>query len=236
MKVVSLWSGGKDSCFACYKAISLGHQVVSLVNFTLASHGKNSLSHGLSAEIISKQAGSTGIPLIQKAMPQGGYEKEFKNLTAQWKNDLGVGGIVFGDIYLKEHKDWIGRVCKETDIEPILPLWELDTKKIIFDFIDCGFQAIVVCVKKDVLGNDWLGRKIDRKFIEDLEMHNPRIDPCGESGEFHTLVIAGPIFNGALEIVSAEIREQDGRGFLNIKEFGSPDAQAGGFSIQKGRG
>jgi len=217
MKVVSLWSAGKDSCFACYKARAMGHQVVSLVNFT-QPHGKDSLSHGLSAELISKQAGLTGIPLIQKAMPQGSYEKEFKDLIAQWKKDMGIGGIVFGDIYLKEHKDWIDRVCKETDIEPILPLWGLNTKQIIFDFIDRGFQAIVVCVKQDVLGNVWLGRRIDRDFIEELEIYNSRIDPCGESGEFHTLVTAGPMFNGAIEIISAGIKEEDGRGFLDIKE------------------
>ncbi len=218
MKVVSLWSAGKDSCFACYKAIASGYSVVNLVNFTQPD-GEDSLSHGLSAEIISKQVGMTGIPLIQKAMPRGSYEKEFKALIAQWKKDLGIGGIVFGDIYLKEHKDWINRVCKEADIEPILPLWELNTKQIIFDFIDSGFQAIVVCVKQDVLGNEWLGREIDRKFIEDLGIHNPRLDPCGESGEFHSLVTAGPMFNGTLEIVSADIWDQDGRGFFDIKEF-----------------
>ncbi|MGB4521576.1 MAG: diphthine--ammonia ligase [Candidatus Omnitrophota bacterium] len=217
MKVVALWSAGKDSCFACYKAISLGHKVVSLVNFT-QPHGKDSLSHGLGAKLISKQAGLTGIPLIQKAMPQGSYEKEFKDLIAQWKKDLGIGGIVFGDIYLKEHKDWIDRVCKEMKIEPVMPLWGLDTRAIILDFIDCGFEAILVCVKQDVLGNEWLGRKIDRKFIEELRKYNPRIDPCGESGEFHTLVIAGPMFKGALEIVSAGIKNQDGRGFLDITQ------------------
>lgn len=232
MKVISLWSAGKDSCFACYKAISLGYKVVRLVNFT-QPHGKDSLSHGLCAELISKQAGLTGIPLIQKAMPQGSYEKEFKDLIAQWKKDLGIGGIVFGDIYLKSHKDWIDRVCKEMDVEPILPLWELNTKQIILDFIDCGFEAIVVCVKQDILGNEWLGRKIDRKFIEELEIHNPRIDPCGESGEFHTLVIAGPMFKGAVEIVAAETRDQDGRGFLDIREFRSIAAQGRGISVQE---
>ncbi|MCX5705864.1 MAG: diphthine--ammonia ligase [Candidatus Omnitrophica bacterium] len=218
MKTVGLWSGGKDSCLACYKAIAGGHQVLRLVNFTQPD-GEGSLSHGLSAEIISKQVGLTGIPLIQKAIPQGSYEKEFKSLIAQLKKDLGITGIVFGDIYVKEHKDWIDRVCKEMDIEPILPLWELDTKKIISDFIDRGFQTIVVCVKHDVLGNEWLGRKIDRKFIEDLGKLNPRIDPCGESGEFHTLVVSGPMFKGSIEIVSSGTKEEDGRGFFDIKEF-----------------
>jgi uncharacterized protein (TIGR00290 family) len=218
MKVVSLWSAGKDSCFACYKARAMGHQVVSLVNF-MQPHGKDSLSHGLSAELISKQAGLTGIPLIQKAMPQGSYEKEFKNLIMQWKEKRGIQGIVFGDIYLQEHKDWIDRVCKELDVEPILPLWGLNTKEIILDFIDCGFEAIVVSVKQDVLGNEWLGRKIDRNFIEELLKYNPRIDLCGESGEFHTLVTAGPMFNGTLEVASSGTKDQDGRGFLDIREF-----------------
>ena len=218
MKAVCLWSGGKDSCFACYKAVSEGHKIISLMNFTQPD-GELSLSHGLPANIIKDQASLAGIPILQKGMPWGSYEKEFKALINDWKKEKDMEGLVFGDIYLQEHKDWIDRVCREAEIETIFPLWKLDTKKIIFDFIDSGFEAIVVCVKHDILGNEWLGRKIDRNFIKELLKFNPRIDPCGEAGEFHSLVISGPSFNGRLTITSSQIEDHEGRGFLNIKGY-----------------
>ena len=99
MRVVSLWSGGKDSCFACYKAMQYGHQVVSLFNF-IDKNRKTSLSHGLSPEIIAKQAKSIGIPLLTKPMPKETYREDFKKLILEWKEKENIQGIVFGDIYL----------------------------------------------------------------------------------------------------------------------------------------
>jgi diphthine-ammonia ligase len=193
MKVVCLWSGGKDSCFACYKAISLGHEVIALFNFTRSGNG-DSLSHSLPPQLILEQAEAIGMPLFQKAMPEQAYEQEFKNLITEWKKEKNIAGIVFGDIYLEEHREWIERVCKELDIEPIFPLWGTDTKQIVQDFIACGFKAAIVCAKEGILGKEWLGRVLDGQFIADLHRYNPAIDPCGEAGEFHTFVYGGPIF------------------------------------------
>ncbi len=218
MKVVSLWSGGKDSCFACYKALSLGYKISALFNFTDAE-GKNSLSHGLPAKLIVKQVGLTGIPLVQKAMPKEIYREKFKDLISEWKKKAGIQGVVFGDIYLKEHKDWIDQVCKELEVEAILPLWGRDTRGLILEIISSGFKSIVVTVKDDLLGKAWLGRDIDNKFVEELK---PDIDPCGEKGEFHTLVVDGPIFSKPIKIVEAEavIRgDLEKQWFLEIKKF-----------------
>jgi diphthine-ammonia ligase len=218
MKVAGLWSGGKDSCFACYKAISLGHKISVLFNFT-DSEGKNSLSHRLPAELILKQAKLVGIPVVQKAMSKDTYEREFKALVSAWKKKKGIEGIVFGDIYLKEHKDWIERVCRELAIEPILPLWGKDTKELLREIIDSGFKAIVVSTKADLLGKDWLGRSIGEGFIRELK---PEIDPCGEKGEFHTLVVDGPIFSRPIQIMEAKpiLKESFGKHwFLDIKNY-----------------
>ncbi|MFA5156402.1 MAG: diphthine--ammonia ligase [Candidatus Omnitrophota bacterium] len=199
MKAVSLWSGGKDSCFACYKAMSRGYKVTALFNFTKLD-GTASLSHGLDPRLISDQARVCGLPLFQKPMPGPElYEREFKNLIAEWKVNKGIEAIIFGDIYLKEHKEWIDRVCKESDIKPVFPLWGLNTKDILCDFINCGFKAVIVCVKAGVLGEEWLGRELDKRFIEDLRRYDPAIDPCGEEGEFHTFVYDGPIFKRPVE-------------------------------------
>ncbi|MBU2063255.1 MAG: diphthine--ammonia ligase, partial [Candidatus Omnitrophica bacterium] len=150
MKVISLWSGGKDSCFACYKAQKSGHEVCGLINFTAAG-GKNSLSHGLPAELVLKQARLTGIPVFQKAMPKENYREAFKAIIGGWKREKGIEGVVFGDIYLTEHKDWIDKVCAEIGIEPLIPLWEEDTAALINEFIDLGFETTIVTVKSGVL-------------------------------------------------------------------------------------
>jgi uncharacterized protein (TIGR00290 family) len=218
MKVVSLWSGGKDSCFACYKAKISGDEIIALFNFT-DNQGENSLSHNLPAKIIAKQAELIGIPLMQKAMPKETYREEFKSLIYEWKNKAGIQGIVFGDIYLKEHKDWIDQVCKELGVEAILPLWGRETRELILEITKSGFKSIVVAVKADLLGKEWLGRVIDNKFVDELK---PGMDPCGEKGEFHTLVVDGPIFKKPIKIVKAEavIKESFGKHwFLDIQEY-----------------
>ncbi len=220
MKVAGLWSAGKDSCFACYKAISMGYDVSVLFNFTDPS-GENSLSHGLGAPLILKQAQLIGIPMVQKAMPKDreAYREEFKALICAWKKKAGIAGIVFGDIYLKEHKEWIDAVCREVEVEPVMPLWGRDTGELILEIIDSGFKSMVVAVKADLLGKEWLGRIMDRKFIEELK---PGIDPCGEKGEFHTFVVDGPLFREPIKILEAqpELRESFGKHwFLNIKKY-----------------
>jgi len=218
MKVVSLWSGGKDSCFACYKAKTAGHEIMALFNFT-DTKWKNSLSHNLPEEIILKQAELVGIPLMQKAMPKEGYREAFKGLVSEWKNKAGIQGIVFGDIYLKGHKDWIDEVCKELEVEAILPLWERDTQELAREIIKSGFKSIVIAVKVGSLGKEWLGRDIDNKFVDELE---PEIDPCGEKGEFHTLVVDGPMFRKPIKILKSEVVAKESFGkhwFLDIKEY-----------------
>ncbi|MDD5561309.1 MAG: diphthine--ammonia ligase [Candidatus Omnitrophica bacterium] len=220
MKVAGLWSAGKDSCFACYKAISMGHDLSVLFNFT-DPKGEKSLSHGLLASIIFRQAELVGIPMAQKAMPDArkAYREEFKRLIRIWQKKAGIRGIVFGDIYLQEHKDWIDALCREAEVEPIMPLWGKDTKELALEIIDSGFKAVVVAVKADLLGKEWLGRIMDRKFIEELK---PEIDPCGEKGEFHTLVVDGPLFREPIRVLETQpvLEESFGKHwFLDIKKY-----------------
>ncbi len=214
MKAISLWSGGKDSCFACSKAKLQGYQIISIVNFT-NSDGRDSVSHGLSTDIIRKQAGLIDIPLLQKAMPQKGYRDAFKALVEELKTKEGIRGIVFGDIYLQEHRDWIDKVCDELKVEAILPIWTKDTERLVREIIDSGFKSIAVSVSKDILGEEWLGREIDDRFIKDLKAMG-NIDLCGEKGEFHTFVYDGPIFKKRVRFNKGRTRLQDNRWFLEI--------------------
>ncbi len=215
MKVVSLWSGGKDSCFACYKAKQQGYKISALFNF-LASDGKKSLSHGLRADLILEQMRLTGIPYFQKAMPKETYRDNFKKLIEKWKSDIGIEGIVFGDIYLQAHKDWIDEVCKETDVKPVMPLWGTATDKIIDEFVSAGFKSVIVAVKENALSREWLGRVIDENFRKQLDA---KIDPCGEEGEFHTFVLSGPLFGKSLEITKGGQVLINGSWYLEIPKW-----------------
>ncbi len=214
MQVIGLWSGGKDSCLACYRAKSEGYNIVSLFNFTNYD-GKNSISHGLSSQIIRKQVSLLDIPLLQKAMPKQNYREEFKKVINAWKKNAGIAGIVFGDIYLQEHKEWIDKVCSELNVEPILPLWKEDTRVLINAFIKAGFKAKIVSTDAKFLGEEWLGREVDRMLVKDLE-NLGNIDLCGEKGEFHTFVYDGPIFKKAVEFSFGKKTQKNGHWFLGV--------------------
>jgi uncharacterized protein (TIGR00290 family) len=179
--------------------------------------GKRSYSHGLSAEVLQLQAQAIGISLVQRHTSRDDYEAKFKNTLRTFKRE-GVTGGVFGDIDFEEHREWVERVCREADMTPFLLLWGLSQDKIMLDFIDSGFEAIVVATRADLLGEEWLGRRIDRDFLGQLDRlkETKNITPCGEAGEYHTLVINGPMFDQRLEIVEANKVLRDEHWFLDI--------------------
>lgn len=214
MRAVCLWSAGKDSCFAYYKAKQEGHKIISLFNFT-AIDGKTSLSHGLSSGIILKQAKMAGIPIAQKAMPKENYRQAFKDLINQWKKDTAIEGIVFGDIYLLEHKEWIDKVCDELQVKAIMPLWGKDTAVLISEFIEAGFKAIVVSTLAGLMDSRWLGREIDNDFVCALDALG-NIDLCGEKGEFHSFVYDGPIFKKPVDFSIGDKVLKDKHWFLEL--------------------
>jgi len=97
-----------------------------------------------------------------------------------------------------------------------MPLWGRNSREVVLDFIDAGFEAIVVCVKADLLGPEWLGRKIDRAFVSALAEANPRVDLCGENGEFHTFVIGGPLFKDRVRALPGEKVLREGYWLLDL--------------------
>jgi uncharacterized protein (TIGR00290 family) len=220
LAVASSWSGGKDSCLACYKAIKQGYNVKYLLNF-VSREFRRCCFHGLEARLLKLQAGLIGIPIIQKEVSPDmqKYEQEFKEAVSEFKAQ-GIRRMVFGDIYLLDHFNWVERVCKDLDIEPIEPLWEVSPTKIIEEFIELGFKAIVVSCQADKFGRDFVGRYIDNDLLAELKTKN--ICPCGENGEFHTLVVDGPIFRKRIEIVESEPVFKEGfwkYWFLDIRKY-----------------
>jgi diphthine-ammonia ligase len=207
------WSGGKDSCLAGYLAMQDGYEASYLANM-VTRDGKRSRSHGISADIIKIQAKAMGIPLMQQPTETEDYEDNYRSLLRKLKKE-GINDGIFGDIDFNAHKEWLDRVCGESGITVHLPLWEMSQEKLMKDFISLGFESIVVAVKPDKLGKEWLGRKINKQFLTDLEKLG-NVTLCGESGEYHSLVINGPLFKQRLEIKEAEKIFRDGRWFLDI--------------------
>jgi diphthine-ammonia ligase len=207
------WSGGKDCCHACYLANKSGMKVDYLLNM-INEDGIKSRSHGLDARWLQMQSEALGIPLARQGTLSADYEANFKKVMLGLK-EKGVTEGVFGDIDVMEHKVWIDRVCAEVGITPHYPLWGMDHLQIITDFINLGFETVIVAAKKALLGDEWLGRKLDHKAV--AELINLHLSPCGEAGEFHTLVVNGPMFKKRLEITEAKKLVLDDSRFWQIQ-------------------
>jgi diphthine-ammonia ligase len=214
-RVFVSWSGGKDGCLAVYRAICGGMNVRYLANM-VSEDGRRSCSHGIRAAVIKKQAEAMGIPIVQRPTAGDTYETTFVEMLKNFRRK-GIQGGVFGDIDFAPHREWDEKVCREADIMPHLPLWGEDQKKLMEELIDAGFKAVVITVKAEFLGKETLGRVIDRKFLDFLAGIEG-VTPCGEAGEYHTLVVDGPLFKKRLEIIKSEKVTKGEHHFLEILE------------------
>jgi len=196
MKTFCSWSGGKDCALAFYEATKSGMKITHLLNMA-TENGEHSRTHGLTSEMLTSQSEALNIGLVQQKASWDTYENEFKKIVSIIKDDDALRGV-FGDIDMIEHRDWVERVCSESGVEPMLPLWLREREELLNSFIDAGFKAIVVATDKRYLGEEWLGREINRAFMDDLRALN-NVDLSGEKGEYHTFVYDGPIFEKPVE-------------------------------------
>ncbi|AKG54362.1 PP-loop ATPase [Dehalogenimonas sp. WBC-2] len=213
-QVVASWSGGKDSCLSMCLAMDSGMRVSHLLNI-LNEDGRTSCTHGLSSDLMQAQAESLGIPLVQLVTNGYRYESDFKNCLRGLKKD-GIEGGIFGNGDVE--RQWIDSVCHEVGITAHLPLEGLTKERILREFISRGFEAIVVTARADVLGEEWLGRKLDDDFLKawDDIRREKNISRAAEAGAYHTTVLGGPLFNHNLKIVESTKVLADGFWYLNI--------------------
>ncbi len=215
MRVFSSWSGGKESCLACYKAMQEGHELASLLTMVTTT-GNYTRSHRLSRKLLAAQSRAIGIPLHQRRTSWNTYEREFIRALISLKQE-GVEGGVFGDLFLREHRQWVERVCAQAGMVPLLPLWNREGRDLLRAFIEAGFEAIVIAVRNDLMNDHWLGQRIDGDFME--EMGKQGVDVCGENGEYHTLVVDGPIFRRRIAIREPLVTRRKTMSFLHISSF-----------------
>jgi diphthine-ammonia ligase len=217
MKLIASWSGGKDSCFALHKAIQQGHKVQNLL-IMMADKGKSNF-HMISSELLDAQSQAIGIPIVKVTSTPETYEEQFRNALREAKAK-GADGILTGDIFdvALHEAGWLDRVTKEVGLEPVRPLWHRDTSEVLDEFINEGFKATVVRVKKELLGMDWLGRMLNREFFNDLKKLGT-VDLCGERGEYHTFVTDGPLFKKRIAIQETKTSTINGWGRLDITRF-----------------
>jgi uncharacterized protein (TIGR00290 family) len=215
MKAFVSWSGGKDCMLALYRFLQQSDsEVVSLVNMC-DDRSELSRSHGLSQAMIAKQADALGVRLTQRKTGSSLYEQNFKAVISDLKKE-GVTAGVFGDIYLMEHRIWIERVCNEAGITPVFPLWNNDTKALLAEFMEAGFEALTVSVRESMLPESWLGRLLDRSFLNDISTLDG-IDACAENGEYHSFVFNGPIFKHPVLFSKGKRYRADNHIFLTIE-------------------
>lgn len=212
--VIVSWSGGKDSCHALYKAMQSGYTPAYLAN-TISDDYNRVRFHGVKDTVIQAQAAALGIPLLQKPTRADAYEEDYKDNLKSVKN---IHGLVFGDIFLPDCLIWANKVAKDMGTVAIEPLWKRKPLELLQEFIAAGFSAIIVSTQANLLGKEWVGRMINQSFIDDIQKL-PAIDPCGENGEYHSLVLDGPIFQKRLEITKSEKVLRNGYWFFDIQEY-----------------
>ena len=187
-QVLFSWSGGKDSSLAFYELRIQGNtDIVALITTVTADYDRVSM-HGLRTSLLEQQAEYLNIPLqkvfISKNASNEEYESSFNKVLLNYK-ESGIRDVVFGDLFLEEIKKYREDLLGKIEMECVFPIWKRDTVKLAKEFIDLGFKAITVCVDSNVLGEEFAGREFDEQFLNELPSG---VDPCGENGEFHTLV------------------------------------------------
>ena len=195
------WSGGKDCCTALLRTHNDFDVIATLTMF--AEDGERSRSHGLRPDVIAAQAERLGMTTISGRCSWATYTDEYVRMLGA-AVALGVTHIIFGDIMGDAHRAWDERVCAAYGLTPVLPLWGESTRTLVEEFIGSGSEAVIVTARAAHLDESWVGRSITLEAVRELEALG--VDPCGEYGEYHSLVTNTPLFTAPLD-VSFGVRE-----------------------------
>ena len=191
-----MWSGGKDSALALWRARQRGLQVHWLVNVYDRATGRVRF-HATPVAAIASQAKAAGVSLVSVATDWDTFDA---SLVRQ-----GCSGIVFGDIHLGDVRGWYEERTRSAGLEHVEPLWGELPADLLAEFVAIGGRAVLTCVEAARLDASWLGRVIDEEFIRDISATD--VDPCGENGEYHSFAYSGPFFAAAVPWRAGERRD-----------------------------
>lgn len=216
MSVVLSWSGGKDSALALW-TLRREHRIEPAALLTTVTGEYERISmHGVRRELLHAQARASGLPVREVEIPTGCsndvYEQRMAQALAE-REIAGVDAVAFGDLFLEDIRTYREQRLAQLGKRAAFPIWGRDTRELAKSFIEAGFEAVLVCVDPRQLDPSLAGRSFDDDLLGDLP---DAVDPCGEYGEFHTFVHAGPIFEEPIPVEIGERTVRDGFAFCDV--------------------
>ena len=209
-KALIAWSSGKDSAWALHEIRRAGeYEVVGALTTVTETFQRVSM-HGVREDILYAQHEAAGLPSIIVPIPypcpNEVYEARMAAALADAKA-AGVTHVIFGDLFLEDVRAYREQKLAGTGITPLFPLWGKPTDALAREMIDGGLETYLICVDPKQLSRDFAGRRFDHALLGDLPAG---VDPCGEKGEFHSCVVAGPMFSRRIDVSVGETVERGG--------------------------
>jgi len=215
-RVVLSWSSGKDSAWTLHRLRQDPDvELVGLMTTVNTTHERVAM-HSTRLELAEAQARAVGLPLHVIPLPWPCPNEVYERVMREAVEDtLGRGAthVAFGDLFLEDIRAYRVKQLEGSGLEPLFPIWQEPTGPLARRMVDAGVEAYVTCVDPRKLPASFAGRRFDHAFLDDLP---EGVDPCGEYGEFHTCVVAGPMFRQPLSAVRGEVVERDGFCFADL--------------------
>ena len=190
------WSGGKDCCTALMRVA--GDFDVAAMLTMFGEDGERSRSHGLRPDVIAAHAGRLGVQSLTTRCTWETYTDQFVAMLAGLR-ERSITHVVFGDIMGEPHRAWNEKVCAAHGLTAVMPLWGEATRSLADEFIARGGEAMLVTVRPPMLDESWLGTPVTPDALDRLVQLG--VDPCGEFGEYHTVVTNCPLFSSRLDLI-----------------------------------
>ena len=226
-KILLAWSSGKDSAWALHMLRQQGQYEIAGLMTTINSAFDRVAMHSTRRALVEMQAEAAGLPLIAAPIPwpcsNAEYESAMKRVCDQALAE-GITAIAFGDLFLTDVRAYRERQLQGTGLEPLFPVWGQPTRELAQEMLKAGLRAKLVCVDPKQLPSSFVGRDFDQSLLDDLPA---AVDPCGENGEFHSFVYAGPMFKRAIAVRKGEIVERDGFWFCDVLPEANVFTQSG---------
>jgi uncharacterized protein (TIGR00290 family) len=215
-KILLSWSSGKDSAWALHVLRQQAQYEIAGLMTTFNAAFDRVAMHSTRRALVEMQAKAAGLPLMAAPIPwpcsNADYESAMKRVCDQALAQ-DITAIAFGDLFLTDVRTYRERQLKDTGLEPLFPIWEIPTQALAQEMISAGLRAKLVCVDPKQISSSFIGRDFDQAFLHDLPTG---ADSCGENGEFHSFVYAGPMFSQEIAIVTGEKVERDGFWFCDV--------------------